>query len=67
MLGLGMWEIIGIVAIIILLFGAAIIPRLMRGVGEGVREFKEVVREPEEDDSAESEQSRELPPSERTT
>ena len=67
MLGLGMWEIIGIVAIIILLFGAAIIPRLMRGVGEGVREFKEVVREPEEDDSAESEQSPELPPSERTT
>ena len=67
MFGLGMWEIIGIVAIIILLFGATIIPRLMRGMGQGVREFKEAVQEPDEEGSDDAEQSPDLPPSDRPT
>lgn len=37
----GWVEILLIVAIILLLFGARRIPELMRGLGKGAREFKE--------------------------
>lgn len=37
--GLGQWEIIGIVIVILILFGGKKIPELMRGLGKGVREF----------------------------
>jgi sec-independent protein translocase protein TatA len=36
----GTWEIILILAIVILLFGAKKIPGLMKGIGEGINEFK---------------------------
>lgn len=39
----GTSEIIVIVLIIIVLFGAKKIPELMRGVGKGVKEFKDAV------------------------
>lgn len=41
MLNLGMWEIIVIALVILLLFGGAKIPELMRGLGKGVKEFKD--------------------------
>lgn len=36
----GTTEIIIVLAIVVLLFGGAKIPQLMRGIGEGMREFK---------------------------
>lgn len=36
----GTWEIIIIVFVILLLFGGKKIPELMRGLGKGVKEFK---------------------------
>lgn len=39
--GLGMWEIIAIVLIVLLFFGAKRIPDLMKSLGKGVRSFKE--------------------------
>lgn len=39
--GLGMWEIILIVLVILLFFGAKRIPDLMKSLGKGVRSFKE--------------------------
>lgn len=39
--GLGAGEIIAIIAVILLLFGGKKIPELMRGLGRGVKEFKE--------------------------
>ena len=39
----GVWEIVLIVLLIVLLFGAKKIPELMRGVGRGVKEFKDAV------------------------
>ncbi len=39
----GTSEIIVIVLIIVVLFGAKKIPELMRGVGKGVKEFKDAV------------------------
>lgn len=39
--GLRGWEIIIIAVVILLLFGGKKIPELMRGVGKGIRGFKE--------------------------
>jgi sec-independent protein translocase protein TatA len=40
---IGPWQIILIVVLIILLFGAKRIPELMRGAGRGVKEFKDAI------------------------
>ena len=64
MFGLGMWELILIIAIILLLFGAALIPRLMRGAGEGMREFRRAVRKPPDEQPEEAAKPRHLPPGE---
>ncbi len=45
MFGLGAPEIIGIVLVVLLLFGAKKIPEVMRGLGKGLREFKTASRE----------------------
>ena len=37
---LGTWEIILILAVVLLLFGGKKIPELMRGLGKGMKEFK---------------------------
>ena len=39
----GPWQIIVILLIVVLLFGGSKIPELMRGVGRGVKEFKDAV------------------------
>ena len=41
----GPWQIIIIVALILLLFGGKKIPELMRGLGSGIREFKDATKE----------------------
>ena len=38
---LGTWEIIIIVLVVLLLFGGKKIPELMKGVGKGVKSFKD--------------------------
>ncbi len=47
--GLGTWEIIIIALVVLLLFGGAKIPELMRGLGKGVKSFKEGVKEVEKE------------------
>lgn len=41
LLMLGTWEIIVIVLVVLLLFGGKKIPELMRGLGKGVKSFKD--------------------------
>ncbi|MFN5983576.1 MAG: twin-arginine translocase TatA/TatE family subunit [Fluviicola sp.] len=41
MMRLGTTEIILILAVVLLLFGGKKIPELMKGLGKGVREFKD--------------------------
>ena len=48
-LNLGTGEVILIVAIILLLFGGRKIPELMRGLGKGVKSFKQGMNEVEEE------------------
>ncbi|MCR5578589.1 MAG: twin-arginine translocase TatA/TatE family subunit [Prevotella sp.] len=45
MFGLGMQEILIIALIILLLFGGKKIPELMKGLGKGVKSFKEGMNE----------------------
>jgi len=47
--GLGPTEIIILLVIVLLLFGGRKIPELMRGVGKGISEFKQGVKDPTED------------------
>ena len=43
------WEWIIILVVVLLLFGGKKIPELMKGIGKGVRGFKEGLKEIEED------------------
>ncbi|MBQ0769868.1 MAG: twin-arginine translocase TatA/TatE family subunit [Bizionia sp.] len=47
----GLWSIILIVVVVLLLFGGKKIPELMRGLGSGIKEFKDASKE-EEDEKA---------------
>lgn len=49
MFGIGTQEIIFIVLVILLFFGGKKIPELMKGLGKGVRSFKEGVKGIEND------------------
>ena len=46
---IGAGEIILIALVVILLFGAKKIPELMKGLGKGVRNFKEGIKEDDSD------------------
>lgn len=46
---LGYPEIIGILVITLLLFGAKKLPELARGLGQGIREFKSATNEIQDD------------------
>lgn len=43
--GLGGWEILLIVLVLLIFFGAKRIPELARGLGKGIREFKDATKE----------------------
>lgn len=38
---IGPWQVVMILAIVVLLFGGKKIPELMKGLGKGVKEFKD--------------------------
>ncbi|WP_299332788.1 twin-arginine translocase TatA/TatE family subunit [uncultured Psychroserpens sp.] len=44
-LALGGWQIALIVVVVLLLFGGKKIPELMRGLGSGIKEFKDASKE----------------------
>ena len=47
--GLGLQEVIVIALIVLLLFGGKKIPELMKGLGKGVKSFKDGMKEIEDD------------------
>ena len=58
LLMIGTWEIVAIVLIILLLFGGKKIPEMMKGLGKGVKSFKDgmngVDEEKKEDEKSET-------------
>ena len=48
MFGLGMQEVLIIALIVLLLFGGKKIPELMKGLGKGVKSFKDGMKEIDE-------------------
>lgn len=48
----GMPEMLIILAIVVLLFGAKKIPDLAKGMGRGIKDFKKAIKDDEEDTKA---------------
>ena len=42
---LGGWEMVTILVVVLILFGAKKVPELAKGLGQGIREFKKASRE----------------------
>lgn len=55
---IGPTEIILILAIVLLLFGGKKIPELMKGMGKGVKSFKDGMKEDEQDPKSETNTSK---------
>jgi sec-independent protein translocase protein TatA len=53
---IGLWELLFILLIVVVLFGATKIPQLGRGLGEGIRNFKRGLKGDDE------EREKEAPP-----
>ena len=47
---IGPWQIVIIVLVVLLLFGGKKIPELMKGLGEGMKEFKKAKNSMSEND-----------------
>ena len=54
--GIGVGELLLIVLALLLLFGGKKLPELMRGLGKGVKEFKDAMNEPSGDKSEKKEE-----------
>jgi sec-independent protein translocase protein TatA len=50
----GPWQVVLIVAALLLFVGGKKIPQLMKGIGEGMREFKDAKDGKKDDNSAEN-------------
>ena len=55
--GLGLQEIVVIALIVLLLFGGKKIPELMKGLGKGVKSFKDGMKEIDIDEKEDKEKS----------
>lgn len=50
MFGLGVWELVLILLIVVLIFGANKLPAVGQGIGQAIKNFKKATNEPEEID-----------------
>ena len=53
----GPWHVIIILAVVLLLFGGKKIPELMKGLGKGVKEFKDASKGTSEEEKTEEKKS----------
>lgn len=56
----GATEIILILVVVVLLFGGRKIPELMKGIGQGMKEFKKASRVDDDDDKTSAEPKSEV-------
>ena len=48
----GIWELVIVLVIILIIFGVGKLPEIGKGLGRGIKEFKNANREPEEIEGA---------------
>ena len=53
MFGLGTTELIIILVLVMIIFGAGKLPDIATGLGKGLKDFKKAMQEPEESDTRE--------------
>tara|TARA_Y100000588_G_scaffold301594_1_gene323569 strand:- start:248 stop:514 length:267 start_codon:yes stop_codon:yes gene_type:complete len=58
--GIGIWQIVLILAIVLILFGAGKLPRVMGDVAKGVKSFKAGLKEDPEEEVKEVQKSAEV-------
>ena len=46
---IGPWQVVLIVVVVLILFGGKKIPELMKGLGRGMKEFKDATKEIDKD------------------
>ena len=59
---LGGWEIVLILAVVLILFGAKKLPELAKGLGSGIKEFKKATREVTEEITSSMDETPPPPP-----
>ena len=54
MFGLGTWELLIVLLVVLLVFGASRLPALGKGLGQGMRSFRDAIKGIEEEGDARS-------------
>jgi len=54
MFGLGIWELVIILVIVLLLFGARRLPEVGSGIGAGIKNFKNAIKNEDDKDEKKS-------------
>lgn len=47
-MSIGIWQVVLILLVVVIIFGAGKLPRVMGDLAKGIRNFKEGMREPED-------------------
>lgn len=55
----GPWQVVLVIAVVLLLFGGRKIPELMKGLGRGVKEFKDGMKGDDENKAEDNKQIKE--------
>lgn len=63
----GGWEIVLILAVVLILFGAKKLPELAKGLGQGIKEFKKATREVTDEVTSAMDDTSSSPPQKRLT
>lgn len=56
-LQLSLWHLAIVLIVLLLLFGGKKIPEMMRGLGSGIKEFKDAVKEEDKNPDSQEKQS----------
>jgi sec-independent protein translocase protein TatA len=60
--GIGIWEILILLLVVLLVFGPKRLPEMGRSLGRGMREFKDSISGKDDDEAVHHRLAKELPP-----
>ena len=55
----GPWQVVLVIVVVVLLFGGKKIPELMKGIGTGIKEFKNAAKDDQPANSKKEEETKE--------